>query len=116
MIIGLFLKHIKAYKGINFVPVGSDYKFVTYVGENGTGKSSILETLDSFFNSKPYPINKSALSDGINTHGNEPFAAPVFLIDKTKVGASKKRFEQLSKYFWNVQKAFRSSELHERVF
>ncbi|GMA81703.1 AAA family ATPase [Shewanella glacialipiscicola] len=104
MIIGLFLKHIKAYKGINFVPIGRTYKFVTYVGENGAGKSSILETLDSFFNNKSYPINKSALSDGINTTGNEPFAAPVFLIEKAKVRSHKRLFELLSLYFWNVQK------------
>jgi predicted ATP-dependent endonuclease of OLD family len=105
MIIGLFLKHIKAYKGINFVPIGHTYKFVTYVGENGAGKSSILETLNSFFNNKPYPINKSALSDGINTTGNEPFVSPVFLIEKSKVRSHKKQFELLSQYFWNVQKA-----------
>jgi len=111
MIIGLFLKHIKAYKGINFIPVGSAYKFVTYVGENGAGKSSILESLDSFFNSKSYPINKSALSDGITTTGNEPFVAPVFLIDKSKVKNSKKQFELLSDYFWSVLR----SKLHASV-
>lgn len=83
MIVGLFIKHIKAYKGINFIPIGTDYKFITYIGENGVGKSSILEALDSFFNCKAYPINKSALSDGINTIGNEPFISPIFLIDKT---------------------------------
>lgn len=105
MIIGLFLKHIKAYKGINFVPIGSTYKFVTYIGENGAGKSSILETLDSFFNYKTYPINKSALSDGIHTTGNEPFVAPIFLIEKSKVKSHKKQFESLSRYFWSVQKA-----------
>ena len=54
------------------------------LGENGAGKSSILETLDSFFNYKTYPINKSALSDGIHTTGNEPFVAPIFLIEKSK--------------------------------
>lgn len=111
MIIGLFLKHIKAYKGINFVPIGSTYKFVTYVGENGAGKSSILETLDSFFNYKTYPINKSALSDGIHTTGNEPFVAPIFLIEKSKVTSHKKQFESLSHYFWSVQKA----SLHSSV-
>lgn len=105
MIVGIFLKHIKAYKGINFVPIGSTYKFVTYVGENGAGKSSILETLDSFFNYKNYPINKSALSDGIHTVGNEPFVAPIFLIEKSKVKSHKKQFESLSRYFWTVRKA-----------
>lgn len=104
MIIGLFIKHIKAYKGINFIPIGSKYKFVTYVGENGVGKSSILESLDSFFNEKSYSINKSALNDGINTIGNEPFVAPIFLIDKSKVTRQKKEFEKLSLFFWNIDK------------
>ena len=104
MLIGLFLKHIKAYKGINFIPIGDAYKFVAYVGENGSGKSSILEALDSFFNSKQYPINKSALNDGISTVGNEPFIAPIFLIEKTKIKSNKKNFELLSEYFWSVKK------------
>ena len=73
MIIGLYLKHIKAYKGINFVPLGYKYNFVSYIGENGVGKSSILEALDSFFNYKAYPLNKNALNDGISTTGNEPY-------------------------------------------
>lgn len=78
MIIGVFLKHIKAYKGISFIPVGSKYGFVSYVGENGVGKSSILEALNSFFNDKPYPINKDGKRDGLTTIGNEPFISPIF--------------------------------------
>jgi predicted ATP-dependent endonuclease of OLD family len=104
MIIGLFLRHIKAYKGITFVPIGTKYNFVSYVGENGVGKSSILEALDSFFNCKPYPINKSALEDGIKTTGNEAFVAPIFLIEKTKVSRLKKEFEKVSQYFWHIDK------------
>ncbi|PMM40644.1 AAA family ATPase [Vibrio splendidus] len=111
MIIGLFFKHIKAYKGINFAPIGLKYKFISYVGENGIGKSSILEALDSFFNCKTYPINKSALADGINTIGNEPFIAPIFLIEKSKVPRQKKEFEKVSQFFWNIEK----SELHSGV-
>ena len=105
MIVGLFIRHIKAYKGITFVPVGTKYKFVTYVGENGVGKSSILEALDSFFNNKPYPINKSALSDSIKTAGNEAFITPIFLIEKSKVPRQKKEFEKISTYFWNIERA-----------
>ncbi|WP_318486901.1 AAA family ATPase [Photobacterium leiognathi] len=104
MIIGLFLKHIKAYKGIRYVPVGSKYNFVSYIGENGAGKSSILEALDSFFNNKPYLINKSALSDGIKTQGNEPFISPIFLIKKDKVTRQKKEFDKVSSFFWNINK------------
>ncbi|MGL4824327.1 MAG: AAA family ATPase [Plesiomonas shigelloides] len=111
MILGLFLRHIKAYKGINFIPIGHKYKFVTYVGENGSGKSSILEALNSFFNSKPYPINKSAINDGITTVNNEPFIAPIFLIEKAKVKNNRKQFDALSSYFWDVVK----SNLHSSI-
>ena len=104
MIIGLFLKHIKAYKGIKFIPIGFKYNFSSYVGENGAGKSSILEALDSFLNNKPYSINKSAIVDGISTTGNEPFISPVFLIDKTKIIRQKKNFESISNFFWNISK------------
>ena len=90
MLIGLFLKHIKAYKGINFIPIGDQYNFVSYIGENGVGKSTILEALDSYFNCRPYLINKGALADGITTRGNEPFIAPIFLIEKTKVSKNKR--------------------------
>ena len=39
MIIGLFLRHIKAYKGITYIPIGHEHNFVSYLGENGIGKS-----------------------------------------------------------------------------
>lgn len=29
MIIGLFLKHIKAYKGITYIPIEEEYNFVS---------------------------------------------------------------------------------------
>ena len=104
MLIGLFLKHIKAYKGINYIPMGSKYNFVSYIGENGVGKSSILEALDSYFNYKQYPLNKGALNDGISTAGNEPYIAPVYLIDRARVTKQKKEFEKISNIFWNIEK------------
>lgn len=109
MLIGLFLRHIKAYKGINFIPIGFEHNFISYLGENGIGKSSILEALNSFFNNQQYPINKSALSDGINTSGNEPFFTPIFLIEKTKISRKKAEFEKISNFFWDVKKSDLSS-------
>lgn len=102
MIIGVYLRHIKAYKGITYIPIGLKYKFVTYLGENGVGKSSILESLDCFFNNKNYSINKSALTDGIYTKSNDPFITPIFIIKKDKITRSKKDFEKLSNFFWDM--------------
>jgi predicted ATP-dependent endonuclease of OLD family len=109
MIIGSFIKHIKAYKGINYIPVGNSYNFVSYIGENGIGKSSILEAFDSYFNNKHYPINKNALNDGISTPNNEPFFAPIFLINKEKISRKKSEFEKISTFFWNIDKTDLSS-------
>lgn len=106
MLIGLFIKHIKAYKKINFIPIGYKYNFVSYIGENGIGKSSILESLNSFFNNKPpYLINKSAESDGLSG-ANTPYVAPIFLIEKksSPVRKKKKEFENVSNFFWTIKK------------
>jgi len=108
MIIGLFLRHIKAYKGINFIPIGFKHNFVSYVGENGAGKSSILEALNSFFNNKKYIINKDALSDSISG-SNNPFILPIFLIEKVKITKHKKEFEKMSEFFWNIDKKLLAS-------
>lgn len=89
MIIGLYLRHIKAYKNINFIPIGLEHNFVSYIGENGIGKSSILEALNSFFNNKKYIINKDALSDGISG-SNNPFISIILLIDKKNIVKIKK--------------------------
>ena len=109
MIVGLFLRHIKAYKGISYIPLGHQYNFISYIGENGIGKSSILEALNSFFNNKVYSINKSALNDGIYTVGNEPFFTPIFLIEKTKITRKKAEFEKISSFFWTIKKSDLSS-------
>lgn len=91
MIIGLFLRHIKAYKGIKYIPIGEKYNFISYIGENGAGKSSILEGFNSFFNSSPYNINKTVLSEGVTTANYEPFFAPIFLIPKESITKQKKQ-------------------------
>ncbi|MCK5040047.1 MAG: AAA family ATPase [Candidatus Aenigmarchaeota archaeon] len=104
MIIGLYLRHIKAYKGIKFIPIGENYNFVSYIGENGAGKSSILEALDSFFNNKEYLINKDAIEAGIHTVGYNPYILPIFLIEKTKISKRKKEFEKISSFFWSIEK------------
>ena len=68
MIIGLFLRSIKTYRQMYFIPVAfnNQNKMINYIGDNGVGKSSILEGLDSFFNKKEYNfIIKTLLSKNI---------------------------------------------------
>ena len=50
MLVGLFLRHYKTYRNINFIPISTGFSFTAYMGANGVGKSSILDALDKFFN------------------------------------------------------------------
>ncbi len=49
MIIGILLRNIKTYQGINYIPLTDEDRFCGLVGNNGIGKSTILESLDCFF-------------------------------------------------------------------
>lgn len=104
MIIGLFIRHYKVYQGVNYIPICDDYnnKFTSFIGDNGVGKSSTLEALNTYFNNGYWNITKG-------TKKSQAFIAPVFLIKKTELlkKISKemnmiKYMEFLSKYFWSV--------------
>jgi predicted ATPase len=87
MIVSIFLRHFKVYKGINYLPLSEGVGFSSIIGENGCGKSSILEALDFCLNKKgttDWPVNNEAKSDGISGE-NFPFIVPVFLIHKSKL-------------------------------
>lgn len=104
MIAGVFLRHYKTYQGMYFVPLCDDInnKYSMFIGNNGVGKSSILESLDVFFNNSQWNKNKMGKKD-------ETFIAPLFLIKKeefNKQFGGRKNLIQyvefISEYFWNV--------------
>lgn len=111
MIISIFLRHFKIYKGINYLPISEGVGFSSIIGENGCGKSSILEALDFCFNKKgatDWPINNEAKSDGISGD-NFPFIVPVFLIQKDKLRKENKsdaeqfnNAKSLSDFLWKT--------------
>lgn len=111
MIISIFLRHFKIYKGINYLPLSEGVGFSSIIGENGCGKSSILEALDCCFNRKgasDWPINNEAKSDGISGE-NFPYIVPVFLIHKDKLRKDNKldldnfnKAKQLSDFLWKT--------------
>lgn len=111
MIVSVIVRHYKIYKGINYVPISDGTNFSSILGENGAGKSSVLESLDCFFNKKPYTdwsINHEAKSEGI-TKDNSPYILPVFLIKKDRLRKNLKndleqytKAEKLSNYLWET--------------
>lgn len=113
LVAGLFLRHYGVYKNINYIPLSDGENFTSLIGENGVGKSSILDALDKYFNhkdSKDWVINKQAqLEGGISTNDKTPFISPLFLIsisdsNKHLDENSIKSLEAISNYLWSSSK------------
>lgn len=81
MILGIFLRSYKTYNGINYIPLSSNEKFNGIVGDNGVGKSSILEAIDCIFNQRKWNINVLASRSGLGT--TKPYIIPVFYVDES---------------------------------
>ena len=59
MVLAAILRNFKCYKGIHVVPFCDDdvFDMNIIIGDNGVGKSAILEGLDTFFNDAPWIVN-----------------------------------------------------------
>lgn len=79
MIAGLFLRHYKIYKGASFIPFGINQleNLNLFIGQNGAGKSSILEALDTFFNGRQFIVHNTEKR-------TEAFSAPFFMITENE--------------------------------
>ncbi len=113
MITGIILRHYKIYKALNYIPVSDrrENNFSIYVGNNGVGKSSILEALNTFFNNGTWNKNKEGKQD-------ETFICPVCLIKKTELNsfrdvspADKDAIELLSNHFWTLSPTNTTNEI-----
>ena len=112
MITSIFVRHFKIYKGISFIPLSTGNFFSSLIGENGAGKSSILEAIDFILNKKntqDWPVNNEAKSDGGIGGSNTPYIALVFLIRKDTLHQSKKEEKELynkaskmSEFLWGT--------------
>ncbi|EKN4023216.1 ATP-binding protein [Yersinia enterocolitica] len=81
MIIGIFLRNIKTYQGLNYIPLSDETNFSGLLGNNGVGKSSVLESLDCFFNAKTWNFNTVVKKSGLTT--TNPHIVPVFMLKKS---------------------------------
>ena len=104
MIIGVFLRYFKTYTGINYIPLTGGHSFCGLVGNNGIGKSSVLESIDCLLNGKKWNYNVAVKKSGLPT--TKPHIVPLYLIPINKI--SPKNLElakKISNYTWTVEKA-----------
>lgn len=65
MIAGVFIRNFKTYQGINYVPVSDSSNLSGFLGNNGIGKSSVLEALDCVFNDSSWNLNIVVKKSGL---------------------------------------------------
>ena len=76
--------------------------YTVYVGNNGVGKSGILESLDVVLNNREWNITSGAKK-------TEAFICPIFLIKKHNVNNNIDKYEFISNYYWNVDESINPS-------
>lgn len=114
MIIWLFLRHFKIYHWAKYIPISNGDNFNIFAWDNWVWKSSILESLDCFFNDpkndyNKWNINLKASKWWLNKSRLIPFIAPIFLIKKDLVWEKNKwDFESLDNFFRNEIKSARN--------
>ncbi len=102
MIIGVFLRNIKTYTGINYIPLTNGYSFCGLVGNNGIGKSSVLESLDCLLNTKNWNYNVVVRKSGLAT--TKPHIVPIYLLSLDKLSTKNAEIaKKISDYTWNVE-------------
>lgn len=102
MIIATILKNYKCYKGINILSFSKDeLNYLNLIiGNNGVGKSAILEGLDTLFNDAHWIINNESKAKTDSQTG------AVFLLDKNDINRTLDTKEQaivseISDFFWH---------------
>lgn len=102
MLVGCLIKHFKIYENVVFTPItlGSEGSLSVFTGNNGVGKSSILEAINHYFNHTGWLINNRGKKQ-------DAYVAPIFLIKKDEFNSeiNKDLLETISKYFWNVSES-----------
>ena len=97
MLVGLLIRHYKIYENAYFIPLTEslDTSLNVFIGNNGVGKSSVLEALDSFFNGKYWNVNNKG-------NKKDSYISPIFLIKKDEI-KNTDALDLLSDFFWNVK-------------
>lgn len=101
MILAAVLRNFKCYKNINYIPFykENEQNLNVIIGDNGVGKSTILEGLDTFFNDAKWIINSEAKDNAS--------VGVLFFIEKNEINRILENDEQqmlsnISDSFWDV--------------
>lgn len=95
MIFSTIIRSYKSYSRFSYVPISNGNLFTAFVGENGIGKSSIIEALDTYFNKTQgdWNFNHSVHAKGVQSR--EPVICPIFLISRKKVRSNTNVYKYL---------------------
>lgn len=103
MILGVFLRHIKVYKNINFIPLSDGKNFSGLLGDNGVGKSTVLEAFDTLFNDRDWNIN---IEYG-GSKANSPYIVPIYFLPKRELDNRFSKDEVGLKFLSKMDQTFR---------
>lgn len=115
MILGAILRNYKCYSGIHYIPFYKDTKqnLNVIIGDNGVGKSTILEAMDSLFNEgTPWIVNSESSS-------HDSSVGALLLIEKDKCNSVLDTTEQnivstISNAFWSLDP--KSNGIYEKSY
>lgn len=117
MIIGTFIRNVKTYSGINYIPLSFGQSFCGLLGNNGIGKSSVLEALDCIFNNKSWNYNIVVRKSGQTV--TKPHIVPLYLLKISEI--SQDNFDlakAISDYVWDSEEAdiLSQNRVHFKTF
>ncbi len=100
MIIGVFIRNFKLFSQTTFIPLSNGEYFTGLIGDNGVGKTTILQALDVYFNKSEWQC--SVWAD--EKEKSEAFIQPVFLIPRDLIPEDlKKEADTINKYMWELR-------------
>lgn len=98
MIVGLFVRNFKIYKNMNFISflTSENDKMSIFAGDNGAGKSTILESIHCLMNN----VDSKEWAFTVGQKKDSAHIFPLFLIKKESWDDDDQQMARISHYFW----------------
>ncbi len=113
MLLGLFIRNFKGYAETIFIPLSKGDNFSGLIGDNGVGKTTVLQAIDVFFNGGSWQKNVFMQRNS----DEESFIQPVFLIPKERIPQSMKdEADMISNQLWQFKRIYDGNEEEEEEY